>query len=83
MPINADGQANESPHLIITHRINTVVGTVGTFITDHHQKIWTFYHMLVTSTLQVDHVKALDFSLSDHLPVEMHITLPESVHLGS
>jgi endonuclease/exonuclease/phosphatase family metal-dependent hydrolase len=38
-------------------------------------------HILVTPTLQVDHVKALNFTLSDHLPIEMQITLPDSVHL--
>ncbi len=38
-------------------------------------------HILVTPTLHVDHVKALNFSLSDHLPIEMQITLPESVRL--
>jgi len=38
-------------------------------------------HILVTPTLQVDHVGALNFSLSDHLPVEMQITLPDTVHL--
>ena len=40
-------------------------------------------HILVTPTLTVDHVKALDFPLSDHLPVEMQITLPDEVRLGS
>ncbi|MCK5481502.1 MAG: EEP domain-containing protein, partial [Gammaproteobacteria bacterium] len=40
-------------------------------------------HILVTPTLRVDHVKALNFSLSDHLPVEMQITLPDSVLLGT
>lgn len=40
-------------------------------------------HILVTPTLQVDHVQALNFSLSDHLPVEMQITLPENISLGS
>lgn len=38
-------------------------------------------HILVTPTLQVDHVRALNFSLSDHLPVEMQITLPDCVRL--
>jgi endonuclease/exonuclease/phosphatase family metal-dependent hydrolase len=38
-------------------------------------------HILVTPTLHVDHVGALNFSLSDHLPVEMQITLPDSVRL--
>jgi endonuclease/exonuclease/phosphatase family metal-dependent hydrolase len=40
-------------------------------------------HILVTPTLQVDHVQALNFSLSDHLPVEMQITLPADISLGS
>jgi len=40
-------------------------------------------HILVTPTLQVDHVQALNFSLSDHLPVEMQITLPGNMILGS
>jgi endonuclease/exonuclease/phosphatase family metal-dependent hydrolase len=38
-------------------------------------------HILVTPTLQVDRVAAVNFSLSDHLPVEMEITLPESLRL--
>jgi len=40
-------------------------------------------HILVTPTLYVDRVKVLNYSLSDHLPVEMEIILPESVRLGS
>lgn len=40
-------------------------------------------HILVTPTLQVDNVRVLNYSLSDHLPVSMEITLPESVHLPS
>ncbi len=40
-------------------------------------------HILVTPTLQVDHVSALNFSLSDHLPLEMQITLPESIRLDT
>lgn len=40
-------------------------------------------HILVTPTLQVNHVRALNFSLSDHLPIEMEITLPESILLGT
>ena len=39
-------------------------------------------HILVTPTLKVDHVRALNFSLSDHLPIEMQSTLPDSVRLG-
>jgi endonuclease/exonuclease/phosphatase family metal-dependent hydrolase len=40
-------------------------------------------HILVTPTLKVDNVRVLNYSLSDHLPVSMEITLPESVHLPS
>lgn len=39
-------------------------------------------HILVTPTLQVDRIKVLTYSLSDHLPVSMDITLPESIHLS-
>ncbi len=40
-------------------------------------------HILVTPTLQVDNVRVLNYSLSDHLPVSMEITLPVSLHLPS
>ena len=40
-------------------------------------------HILVTPTLRVDHVKALNFSLSDHLPVEMQLTLPDSIVMSA
>jgi endonuclease/exonuclease/phosphatase family metal-dependent hydrolase len=36
----------------------------------------------VTPTLQVDNVRVLNYSLSDHLPIEMELTLPESLRLG-
>jgi endonuclease/exonuclease/phosphatase family metal-dependent hydrolase len=39
-------------------------------------------HILVTPTLQVDNARVLNYSLSDHLPIEMEITLPEPVRLG-
>jgi len=39
-------------------------------------------HILVTPTLTVNHVNVLNHSLSDHLPVEMEIILPESLRLG-
>lgn len=40
-------------------------------------------HILVTPTLHVGHVNVLNYSLSDHLPVEMEIILPDSVRIGS
>ena len=40
-------------------------------------------HILVTPTLRVERVGTLNFSLSDHLPIEMELTLPESVRLDT
>jgi endonuclease/exonuclease/phosphatase family metal-dependent hydrolase len=40
-------------------------------------------HILVTPTLQVDNIRALNFSLSDHLPLEMEISLPAEVRLDT
>lgn len=36
-------------------------------------------HILVSPTMQVDHIRVLDFPVSDHLPISMEITLPEAV----
>ncbi|MDA8363729.1 MAG: endonuclease/exonuclease/phosphatase family protein [Gammaproteobacteria bacterium] len=38
-------------------------------------------HILVSPSLRVNRVEALDYPLSDHLPVAMEIELPEAVHL--
>lgn len=38
--------------------------------------------ILVSPTLQVQQVRVIDYSLSDHLPIEMEISLPESLRLG-
>ena len=38
-------------------------------------------HILVTPTLQVDRAHVLNVPLSDHLPIAMDITLPESLRL--
>jgi endonuclease/exonuclease/phosphatase family metal-dependent hydrolase len=39
-------------------------------------------HILVTPSVQVDHVRVLDFPVSDHLPISMEITLPKAVVMG-
>ncbi len=38
-------------------------------------------HILVTPTLQVEQVNVLDYPVSDHLPIAMELTLPDSVRL--
>ncbi len=40
-------------------------------------------HILVTPTLQVEQVHVLNESFSDHLPVAMHVVLPDSVRLST
>lgn len=39
-------------------------------------------HILVSPTLKVEQVKVLDYPVSDHLPIAMEITLPDSVRLS-
>ncbi|MGB5716478.1 MAG: endonuclease/exonuclease/phosphatase family protein [Gammaproteobacteria bacterium] len=79
--LNCHSQSTEMDYLINRTMMTEPIHDVCTFPSWRpHRNI---DHILVTPTLQVDQVKALDFSLSDHLPVEMLITLPESVHLGS
>jgi len=39
-------------------------------------------HILVSQGLRVEHVKVLHYPFSDHLPVSMEITVPESVQLS-
>jgi endonuclease/exonuclease/phosphatase family metal-dependent hydrolase len=79
--LNCHSQSAEMDHLIERTMMSEQMHGMCTFPSWRpHRNI---DHILVTPTLQVDHVKALNFSLSDHLPVEMHITLPKSVQLGN
>ena len=79
--LNCLSQSTEMDYLINRTMMTEPIHDVCTFPSWRPQR--NIDHILVTPTLQVDHVRALDFSLSDHLPVEMQLTLPESVHLGS
>ena len=79
--LNCHSQSAEMDYLISRTMMSEPIHGVCTFPSWCPQR--NIDHILVTPTLQVDHVKALNFSLSDHLPVEMQITLPESLRLGS
>ena len=79
--LNCHSQSAEMDYLINRTLMSEPIHGVCTFPSWCPQR--NIDHILVTPTLQVDHVKALNFSLSDHLPVEMQITLPESLRLGS
>jgi len=78
--LNCHSQSAEMDYLINRTMMSEPIHDVCTFPSWRPQR--NIDHILVTPTLQVDHVKALNFSLSDHLPVEMQITLPESLRLG-
>ena len=78
--LNCHSQSVEMDYLINRTMMSEPIHDVCTFPSWRPQH--NIDHILVTPTLQVDHVKALNFSLSDHLPVEMQITLPESLRLG-
>ena len=79
--LNCHSQSAEMDYLINRTMMTEPIHGVCTFPSWRPQR--NIDHILVTPTLQVDHVRALNFSLSDHLPVEMQITLPESLRLGS
>jgi len=79
--LNCHSQSAEMDYLINRTMMSEPIHGVCTFPSWCPQR--NIDHILVTPTLQVDHVKALNFSLSDHLPVEMQITLPESLRIGS
>jgi endonuclease/exonuclease/phosphatase family metal-dependent hydrolase len=79
--LNCHSQSTEMDYLINRTMMSEPIHGLCTFPSWRPQR--NIDHILVTPTLQVDHVKALSFSLSDHLPMEMYITLPETVHLGS
>jgi len=79
--LNCHSQSAEMNYLINRTMMSEPIHGLSTFPSwrpQHH-----IDHILVTPTLHVDHVRALNFSLSDHLPVEMQITLPDSVQLGN
>ena len=78
--LNCHSQSAEMDYLINRTMMSEPIHGVCTFPSWCPQR--NIDHILVTPTLQVDHVKALNFSLSDHLPVEMQITLPESLRIG-
>lgn len=78
---NCQSHSTEMDYLINRTMMSEPIHGLRTFPSWRPQR--HIDHILVTPTLQVDHVRALNFSLSDHLPVEMQITLPETVHLGN
>jgi endonuclease/exonuclease/phosphatase family metal-dependent hydrolase len=77
--MNCPSESREMDYLIDRTLMSEPCHGVATFPSWRPQ--YNIDHILVTPTLKVGHVKALNFSLSDHLPLEMQITLPDSVRL--
>ena len=79
--LNCPSESVEMDYLINRTLMTEPVHEMHTFPSWRPQR--NIDHILVTPTLQVDNVRVLNYSLSDHLPIEMEITLPESMRLGS
>ena len=79
--LNCPSQSPEMDYLINRTLMTEPIHDMHTFPSWRPQR--NIDHILVTPTLTVDYVKVLNYSLSDHLPVEMQITLPDEIRLGS
>lgn len=78
--LNCHSQSPEMDFLINRTLMREPVHGLDTFPSWAPQR--NIDHILVTPTLTVSHINVLNHSLSDHLPVEMEIILPESLLLG-
>jgi endonuclease/exonuclease/phosphatase family metal-dependent hydrolase len=78
--LNCPSESVEMDYLINRTLMSEPIHEMHTFPSWRPQR--NIDHILVTPTLQVDNARVLNYSLSDHLPIEMEITLPESVRLG-
>jgi len=78
--LNCPSESIEMDYLINRTMMREPVHEMHTFPSWRPQR--NIDHILVTPTLQVEQVRVLNYSLSDHLPIEMEITLPETLRLG-
>jgi endonuclease/exonuclease/phosphatase family metal-dependent hydrolase len=78
--LNCPSESVEMDYLINRTLMSEPIHEMHTFPSWRPQR--NIDHILVTPTLQVDSVRVLNYSLSDHLPIEMELTLPESLRLG-
>ncbi len=77
--LNCRSHSPEMDYLINTTLMREPTHGLNTFPSWHPQR--NIDHILVTPTLQVDSAQVLNVPLSDHLPIAMNITLPESLRL--
>lgn len=77
--LNCRSHSPEMDYLINTTLMREPAHGLNTFPSWRPQR--NIDHILVTPTLQVDSAHVLNVPLSDHLPIAMDITLPESLRL--
>jgi endonuclease/exonuclease/phosphatase family metal-dependent hydrolase len=78
--LNCDLNSPEIKLLTATTRLCDPACEIGTFPSWRPQRMLD--HILVTSSLSVRHVHAINFTCSDHLPIAMEIELPEGLALS-
>ncbi len=77
--LNCHSQSEEMKFLVKNTPVRVPVHGLNTFPSWRPQR--NIDHILVSDSLQVEHVKVLHYPFSDHLPVTMEVTIPESVQL--
>ncbi len=77
--LNCRSHSPEMDFLINTTLMREPTHGLNTFPSWRPQR--NIDHILVTPTLQVESAQVLNVPLSDHLPIAMNITLPESLRL--
>jgi len=77
--LNCHSQSEEMERLMDRTLMSEPVHGLHTFPSWRPHK--NIDHILVTPTVQVEHAEVLDYPLSDHLPISMEVTLPDSVRL--
>lgn len=77
--LNCRSNSPEMDYLINTTMMREPTHGLNTFPSWRPQR--NIDHILVTPTLQVDSTQVLNVPLSDHLPIAMEITLPDSLRL--
>ena len=77
--LNCRGDSPELRHLLARTSLREPLAHLKTYPSWRpHRNI---DHILVTESLAVEHAEVVDYPLSDHLPIMMELTLPESVKL--
>ena len=78
--LNCHSQSEEMEFLVQNTPVQEPVHGLNTFPSWRPQR--NIDHILVSASLHVENVEVLHYPFSDHLPVAMEVTLPESIQLA-